>query len=219
MTDQEIEDDECKHGLDAAWCSLCRAPAPKSSQVASAATRFEQMRPWLFHVTAIENVDGIRRRGLRTASQLAAEAGVGLAGVRREMLHLAGATVRDQRPIISKSLAGHLDGVTLDDWLEILNSRVFLFPDQDRAKALSQTYAKLAQPQAVLVFRTTDVLAAAGDRLEVADRNTGAVPREKGCPCRGRSTFVALPDAPDLRRIQEVTVVDGLQGLDFSLHC
>ena len=138
--------------------------------------------------------------------------------MRREVLQLAGATVRDQRPIISRTLVEHLDGVTLDEWLGILNGRAFLFPDEDRAIALAQTYEEQSLPQAVLEFKTSDVLAAAGDRLEVADRNTGAVPREKGCPCRGRSTFVALAAALDLRRIQEVTVVDGLQGVAFTLR-
>lgn len=176
------------------------------------------MRPALFHVTAIDNVEGIRERGLRTATQLADEAGVALGGVHREMLHLAGALVRDQRPIMSRTLVEHLDGVTLDEWLQILNGRAFLFPTEDRAMALAKTYGEQSLPQAVLEFRTSDVLAGAGERLEVADRNTGAVPREKACPCRGRSTFVALAQAPDLRRIQEVTVVDGLQGVGFTVR-
>lgn len=213
-----MPDQECKHGLEPAWCSLCRNAALRSPRPISPEARFVQMRPVLFHVTALDNVEGIRKRGLRTTTQLAVEAGVALGGVRREVLQLAGATVRDQRPIISKTLVDHLGGVTLYEWLEILNGRVFLFPDEDRAMALAQTYAEQSIPQAVLEFKTADVLAVAGDRLEVAGRNTGAVPREKGCPCRGRSTFVALAAAPELRRVQEVTVVDGLQGVGFTVR-
>lgn len=213
-----MPEEECKHGLEPACCLLCRSATPKPSQPIPPETRFEEMRPVLFHVTAIDNVEGIRERGLRTATQLAGEAGVALAGMRRETLHLAGAIVRDQRPIISRTLVEHLDGVTLEEWLKILNGRAFLFPTEDRAMAFARTYEEQSLPQAVLEFRTSDVLAAAGERLEVADRNTGAVPREKGCPCRGRSTFVALAQAQDLPRIQEVTVVDGLQRVGFTVR-
>jgi hypothetical protein len=182
----------------------------------SVAARFARIRPKLYHVTSSENVEGIARRGLRTAAQLAAEGGVELAGVRQAVVRTSSATIRDQKPIVTKTLLGHLDGITLDEWLAILNGRIFLFPEEDRAGRLARTYADRSLPQAVLAFDTSQVLAAAGDRLEVADRNTGSVPRAKGCPCRGRSTFVALSGAPNLRRIQEVTVVGGLEAVDFA---
>ncbi|MCL2394276.1 MAG: hypothetical protein FWC87_06260, partial [Acidimicrobiaceae bacterium] len=211
-----MSEEECPHGLDASWCSLCKAAAQqgpgggRSTRPAGSAPRgraggsgpaaarprqtrtprpgrsstprlpevplsperaLARLRPVLFHATAYGAWESIRETGLRTASKLLADAGRGpLPGLREAAIGLdvegTPAELRDQRALMRSRIEAHLDGIGLDEWLEILDERVHLFARQKELTSLLTRYQ--GEGQDLLVFDTARTLSAAGDRVEVA---------------------------------------------------
>lgn len=109
------------------------------------------------------------------------------------------------------NIESHLDGIALDQWLEILNQRVFLFARQKDLITFLGRYQE-SEGQDVVVFDTARLLAAAKGRTEVSTvAATGPVPWER-CPCRNGDTFepIALFSG-DVADIQEVTIVGGIE--------
>lgn len=252
-----VSDEECPHGLDPAWCSLCKAAkegagAGRSTRPGSSAPRgrsgtsgpgsarprpargprsatprapevplsperaLARLRPVLFHASGYGAWDSIRDAGLRTAAELLAGAGRGqftelrTAGVEVALEGMTEkAELRDQRLQGRSRIEAHLDGITLAEWIEILDERVHLFARQKELTALLARYQ--AEGQDLLVFDTARTLAAAGDRVEVATVISAAPDASRACRCRGRDTFVplALYDGP-ADDIEEVTVTGGL---------
>ena len=177
-----------------------------------------QLRPVLFHAAAYEAWPSIAEHGLRTAAQLADEAGQPLpAGLRDRPidLHLVHGSVRlrDQRTLARGGVEAHLDGVSLDDWLSVLNERVFLFARQSDLTTLVNRHR--AEGQDVVLFDTLQLLRSCGEQVEVAVINTGAPQPYATCACLGSETFVplAIYDGTPAG-VQEVTVVGGITSVE-----
>lgn len=168
--------------------------------------------------------EGIITRGFRTAEQLIDMADLEPAArlalhtePRRQTVQLVvnGDVVilRDQAPLFARAdLASLLDdGLTVADWVSLLNRRIYFFTDHSALHKMLDKYLALQGAQDVLTISPMRLRDAAGSRLELAAQNSGAVARKSG-PQKGIGTFVPYRRFPD-RRPSEVTVVDGLDDL------
>jgi hypothetical protein len=237
-----MSDDECRHGLDAAWCTICkpkpapvkRAPAPRAQSLRPKSSArpsrppvpvdvgpdraLGALRPSLFHATAYESWPSIASFGLRTARQLADEAGVQLpSGLRPGPLDVsvAGgiARIRDQRAMDRAKIDDHLDEITLEQWLAIMNERAFLYARQNELTTLVNRYRP--EGQDVILFDTPKLIRAMVEQIEVTTVSAASPQQWATCPCRGRETFVPLPLFEEaVADIQEVTVVGGIAEVD-----
>ncbi len=222
--------EECPHGLDPSWCSLCKATLPsgvkrpralpaqrpprQASQPPRPVTRRPEdalagLRKVLFHATAYQSWPSIEAGGLRTAAQLAGDRP--LDKLRDRDVVLDGATLRDQRPLMRANIEQHLIGTDLPGWLELVNNRVFFFAQQ---KSLT-TFLSHPEGQDLVVFDTRKLLRATIDRIEVLTDEMAAPEPWSHCPCRGPETFLPLPSyRGDPADVFEVAVVDGLPSVD-----
>lgn len=126
-----------------------------------------------------------------------------------ELVGGGGAVLRDQKPN-RINLADSLDGVTPEEWWDLLNRRVYLFPSEPPLMKLVRSYADRGFGQEVITFDTARLLGPVAERVEVAAVNAGVFPRASG-RTRGITTFQRLGDAEyPVTKIKEVTVVGHL---------
>ena len=183
----------------------------------------------LRHVGPAGAWDHISTQGFRTAEQLILAADLDevtreqlLTEPRREHVRLTidgnQVTLRDQGPLFARkdwsSILG--DGLTIADWVRMLNRRVYLFASTEPMKKMIDKYVALDGAQDVITLSPIRVLEAARGRIEMASRNSGAVARESG-PQKRRSSFVSMWESPD-RTPTEVTIVDGLEDLAVVVY-
>jgi hypothetical protein len=117
--------------------------------------------------------------------------------------------LRDQKPNRT-NLADSLDGVTPEEWWQLLNQRVYLFPSETPLKGLLKSYSDRGFSQEVITFETAKLLGPVADRVEVASVNAGVFPRASG-RTRGIGTFQTLAGAEfPVAKVKEVTVVGHL---------
>lgn len=160
--------------------------------------------PELFHVSAAGAWPGIAEHGLLSARRLTA-----LFQVRQgERAHLEDrraapitlehggigrAVLRDQRPLSLKKLASCLeDGMTVDEWMTMLNDYVFFWPTRARTQRLLRTYSH--ESHDVLVVDTAAFLDRYSSVVRLSHMNTGTT--SPMAHPRGRSTFRRLPEYP-----------------------
>jgi hypothetical protein len=236
-----VADDECPHGLDPSWCTFCKrraagepprgvrrpaikAPTPRKARAPATpaaplgpARALAKLRKVVFHASAYGAWPAIAELGLRTSAQLLGDvADPRLGEVRKdniEVAHDSGhqVTIRDQRPMVRAGIEPHLDGIALDEWLDLLNQRVFFFARQKGLSTLLARYQE-SEGQDVLVFDTAKLLTAAAGRAEVTTVNPAEPVSWNRCPCRGRSTFVPVDAYTGaLDDVEEVTVVGGVE--------
>jgi hypothetical protein len=166
----------------------------------------------------------IARHGFRTAEQLILEADLDeeerrrlLSTPRREPVRLRANTetvvLRDQGPLFArKDLTAILgDGLDVNDWIQLLNRRVYFFTDETSMRKLADKYIELDGAQEVIWLSPLKLLHAASGRLELTAQNTGAIARRSG-PQKTTGTFLPLSRFPD-RRPAELTILDGLADL------
>lgn len=183
---------------------------------------FVRKHPRLFHLAHADGWEGIRAHGLLSSRELVTRAGVDsgetkqlLAERRPEPVRLdvAGvgtAVLRDHKPLHPGKLSAALtDGMTVDAWLEHLNSLVFLFPDDTSLLKLYEVYK--AEPAVVLTLDTRRLVNAYGARLRVSAINSGSV-LYKAQP-RGRGTFKGLAQHDATKPVREVAVMDPITDL------
>lgn len=173
------------------------------------------LRKVLFHVTAYQAWPSIQESGLLPAALLL-DGDPRLGALRNEAVTVTlasgqQAVVKDQRAMARSNIEGHLDGIGLEEWLDLVNERVFLFARQRELTTYVGRNREFGG-QDVIVFDTARLLAAARGRVEVATVNpTGPVPWEH-CKCRGRATFEAIDTFDgDVADIEEVTVFGGIE--------
>lgn len=179
-----------------------------------------KLRKVVFHASAYGAWPAIAELGLRTPAQLLGDIGdPRLVEVRKsniEVAHDSGhqVTIRDQRPMVRAGIEAHLDGIGLEDWLDLLNQRVFFFARQKGLSTLLARYQE-SEGQDVVVFDTAKLLRASAGRAEVTTVNPAEPVSWNRCPCRGRTTFVPVdiyPGAVD--DVEELTVVGGVEGVN-----
>ena len=181
--------------------------------------------PLLWHVGPTGCWERIVRHGMRTAQQLIDAAALD-DRTRRELserprrsqveLNVDGDSVvlRDQGPLFArKDLTPLLaPGMTVADWIALLNRRVYLFAENKGRDKLSSKYAAQDGSQEIITIDPARLLDVAGERLEVADQNTGAIARVSH-PYKDWHTFMPIGQFPD-KRPKEITVLDGLATSD-----
>jgi hypothetical protein len=230
-----VADEECPHGLDRAWCSLCKGtetptglrrrvpkPAPRTRvrgvdrpapiESRNPSRGLADLRKVVFHASAYGAWPSIAADGLLTATQLLPQGDLKLRDddVIVTLDDGRTRTVRDQRPLIRGKLEQHLDGVDLASWLALVNDRVWLFAQQKSLTTMLSRYVPQGG-QDVVVFDTAKLLASARGRVEVVTDDLAALQPWANCPCRGLDTFVPIEryrgSATD---VAEVVVVGGI---------
>jgi hypothetical protein len=177
--------------------------------------------PRLYHMAECDSWDAIGRHGL-----LGTEALLDLFEAtteQREMIltrqrteaiviehHLHGrAVIRDQKPLLRSKLESCLKGCTFQQWLRMLNSRVFFWLTKERLQTLMCAREYCAKPHLVLVLDTLRLASDLIQRITLAPMNTGNT-RPFAHP-RSLSTFSPMADYPfeeRLRRGLYYTVVE-----------
>lgn len=189
--------------------------------------------PRLFHMAEAGSWHGIRQHGLITTEELVLSANLeeaeshALLSERR-----SGSTVidhplygrvviRDQGPLNLTHLRNALEDVTVEEWLRILNSRVFFWLHPEKLQGLLKARRYRHQQQDVITVDTRSLLDAVGDRVRLSRMNSGAT-LYPSAPPRGSTTFTAIEDydyvAQRRRRgamnaIVELAVIEGVRDL------
>ncbi len=159
--------------------------------------------PRLFHVTEPGAWPSIEKHGLLSTNAALAkfEASPGtvaaIAAQRRpnsvSLTHPEHGTLilNDQLPLNDTALSGCLEGgLTPQDWLRILNDRVFFWPDQESLNRLLNARINRHRARDVLVFDTLSVARVHYGRLELSPINSGSTIRKPAR--RGPKTFTPI---------------------------
>jgi len=178
--------------------------------------------PRIWHATFVGGWEGIQRSGLRSSADLLAEAGRSdeTTVMRTDPVHVDNAegvaVLRNQVPNRT-DLAPYLDGITVAEWWEMLNSRSYFFADEVALDRLVESYAKQGIAQEVISFQTRRLLSPVVDHIEVSTVNAGVFPRATG-PTRGRSTFQPLAEYSGLAtKLKELTVTTTVPVTDAAV--
>lgn len=178
-----------------------------------------QKRPFLYHLTSKSNLPAIMSsKALLSASVLLEQAdGQGVTSYLRFRranhlpIEIKGRRVliRDQRPLSDKALQKCLeDGLTPEDYYELLNDRVFLWATVSRLCRHHDRYR--SEDPVLLRFPTAQLLRLNAD-VEFSRINSGATRANSYlggiAPPRGRATFQHARDYADrVSSIVEVIV-------------
>jgi hypothetical protein len=186
--------------------------------------RFIELCPSLWHVGPEGSWDGIVRHGFRTAAQLIRRADLDEERAaelwtkpRPESVRLtvdgAPVVLRDQEPLFRKKDAASIlgDGTDAEDWVRILNSRMYLFAERAPMETFRDRYVQRDGAQDVLTISPWRLVQTAGSRVQLASQNTAAIARKAGVQ-KEHETFSSVVAFPN-RRPKEVTVIDGLDDL------
>lgn len=180
---------------------------------------FVRRHPRLWHLAHGDAWRGIQDHGLLSAVALVrawevpadrAEALLSRRRLTSESLEhpsFGTAVLRDQKPLHEGKLASVLaDGLTVPEWLRLLNTFVFLFPDAAALQTLRTAYAD--EPAVALEIDTAKLIAEYGSLVRLSAINTGAV-LYKPAP-RGRGTFMGVAQFDRTKKVREVAIADGL---------
>jgi hypothetical protein len=190
--------------------------------------------PRLFHMASAGSWPAIRTHGLWTTEQIVGTSGgafddTALTERRARSLTadhpiLGRVTIRDQAPLRLNFLEPRLTDMTVRQWLDTLNNRVFFWLHPDKLDKLLGARLYRASEQDVLVIDTASLLDAYADRVRLSPINSGATLYPNASP-RGRHTFTTVEDYPftEWRRkkavreaITELAVIGGVP--DISEH-
>lgn len=187
---------------------------------------FVARHPRLWHLAHADAWPTIQEHGLLSAARLVALADLPpdradtLLSRRRaasEALDLpdgSQAVLRDQKPLHEGKLASVLtDGMTVSDWLRLLNSLVFFFPTDEALRAVYAAYA--ADPVVVLTVDTDGLLDDYGSLVRLAHINTGSTLYAPAK--RGSSTFLPVERFDRRKTVKEVAVRDAVPNITDHL--
>lgn len=159
--------------------------------------------PRLFHVTSAGAWSSIRRHGLLSTSRILDLLEMErmerrqLEAMRRPRHHYLDHpdfdtfVLGDNSPLHEATLAGCLDdGLSVQDWLLMLNARVFFWADMRGANRLLQARANRTRPLTLLVIDTFSLATAHAERIELSPINSGAASRRPAR--RGAATLTPL---------------------------
>ena len=173
------------------------------------------IHPRLFHITDPDAIEGVRRHGLLPKSELLTLFDV--EGERRRIVERhrratgvtlqheehGAATLTDNVPLSTGKLATCLDdGLSPEDWMMMLNRRVFFWPSEKAMHALLGARLNRRRRRAVLVIDTLRLARRHADRMELSAINSGATLHRPAR--RGLATFTPLGAHPyqDWRRLR-----------------
>ncbi|MBS1845660.1 MAG: hypothetical protein JST53_14685 [Actinobacteria bacterium] len=188
--------------------------------------------PRLFHMANLSSWPSVRRDGLLSTRSLVDLYEVDGA-LREEILstrrrhsiplehgELGTAVVRDQLPLREKALEKCLTDMTLGDWLETLNSRVFFWLDEPHLENLLGARAYKEDAHDVIIVDTATLVDRDGPKVRLSPINSGSTlynPRP-----RGSQTFLSIEDYPFAERrrargknaIVELAVEGGVERIE-----
>jgi len=193
-----------------------------------------RLYPFLFHTAADGSWPSIREHGLlSTAAMLElweveeAQRRELLSTVRSESVviehpRLGSAVVRDQGPTHAPSLEECVTDLSVEQWLQKLNERVFFFLQRGQVDGLVGARRYRDTPSLVLVIDTASLVAAHEERIELSRINSGFAQRHSKSP-RGSDSFVRIADYPHGQRlaparadrpdVKELTVLGGVPDI------
>src|ERR1700754_3234883 len=173
--------------------------------------------PQLFHMAAAGSWSAIQAHGLWTTEQIVRTSkGVfdetALTRRRARSLtavhpRLGTVTIRDQVPLRLKYLEACLIDMTVSQWLETLNNRVFFWLHPDKLSKLLGARLYRALEQDVLVIDTKSILDAHDTRVRLCPINSGAT-LYPNATARGSATFATIEDYQYAERRRKKTVRD-----------
>lgn len=182
--------------------------------------KFAASRPFLYHLTARENLGSIARsRRLDSATRLAAAANrLDMLGSRRRKhvpIDLGGETVliRDQAPLHEGNMR-LTDGWAFERFVRHLNDRVFFWPGSDTGPiSYGLRHFARYQPEEPILIRTTTaslISANAQTTIELSTCNSGSPRWSRGIAApRGPATFMPINRfCLTAGRVVEVTISD-----------
>jgi len=183
--------------------------------------------PVLWHLAHADSWPSIEKHGLLSAQTLVrrwevpAEERDRLLAQRRPapvvLNHpdLGRAVLRDQLPLPETKLAPALtEGMTVAEWLRMLNSMVFFFPKEKGLQKLRAAYS--SEPAVVIKLSTRSLLSVHEARVRLAGINTGYSQRKPAM--RGRDTFLSVRRYDHAKRaVQEVAVLNEVADLSDHL--
>jgi hypothetical protein len=189
--------------------------------------------PKLFHVAAAGSWESLRQCGLRSTDQIVSTGGLPEATADRLLRErrarsftfnhpeLGRVTVRDHKPLQIHNLKLPR-GFTLQQWLELLNERVFFWVNPERVKGFLTNYKR--EEHDVITVDTASFVRTHHDNIRLSPFNSGATQRPNA-PQRGEHTFFRIEDYPFAERVRragrknaiaEVTVPGGVP--DVAKH-
>lgn len=194
---------------------------------AGLATRY----PTLYHMASFGSWPSIQEHGLLSSSELVRlfevsgeESDRLLTRQRNHSILLehvihGKATLRDQKPLSSKSLQRCLTDCDATAWYSLLNERVFFWLNRERLHTLMLAREYVGKPHVVLSVDSLSLVEQYQNLIEIAHMNTGNT-RPFAHP-RGRSTFRALSDydyagrkrLSDYSAIVELTIPRGVRDV------
>ncbi len=206
------------------------------------ADELAKMHPILFHVTDANNWPSIQKHGLLSTKclldlfEIPPDLSLELSTKKRfksipitHPIH-GTAMLTDNIPLNDKCLSERLDdGLTLEDWYLMLNSRVFLFANMREMNKLRTAASNRSKVKMVLEFDTLKLAKVYGERMELSPINSGTA-NPRSVPRRGLATFSPLQkysknEWQRLRKehkkardyIQEVVVLDAVRNIEQYL--
>jgi hypothetical protein len=187
--------------------------------------------PRLFHMASAGSWPIIQTHGLWTTQQIVTTSAgvfddVALTERRRHSISaehptLGRVTIRDQAPLRLQFLEGCLTDMSVRQWLDTLNSRVFFWLHPDKLDKLLGARLYRSSEQDVVVIDTKSLLDAHEARVRLSPINSGAT-LYPNAPARGSDTFSTIEDYPYAERrrkrtvpeaVTELAVIDGVHEL------
>lgn len=112
------------------------------------------------------------------------------------------AVVRDQIPLSEARLRSCLTDMSLEEWLEALNSRVFFWLDTAHLETLLGARAYRESAHDVICVDTKELVGRHATEITLSPINSGATMYKP--PQRGSQTFLQIPDYPfqERRRVR-----------------
>lgn len=188
--------------------------------------------PVLHHMAEYDSWPRIQQIGLRTTEQLvdacqpdAATRDAILRQRRPESFNLqhpvvGTVTIRDQKPLKLHNLEPALTDVTVEQFLDLLNTRVFMWTSPERLDRLLGAAAYRRHRHDVLVLDTGSIVERYFDQIRLTGMNTGATIFPNALP-RGADSFMTIPDFPFGERrkplvdnVVELCVIDGVEYVE-----
>jgi hypothetical protein len=104
------------------------------------------------------------------------------------------AVIRDQKPMSQKALAKCLQGVTPQQWYELLNRRTFFWLNPDRLSRLLSARAYRDRAHCVITVDTRKLIEGRTDRVTLCPINSGST--IMSAPIRSPASFYRIDDYP-----------------------
>ena len=190
---------------------------------------FVRLYPRLFHMAAHRSWPSIERYGLMSTKALLEKWEVPTK-LRSELSHsprqaslsidhaeYGRAVVRDQKPIDVRRLEFLLDDMTVPEWLDALDSRVFFFVQFERMLGLLSATSYRGRPHAIITIDTARFIEKYESRIELSKLNSGFAPAH-ATGRRGSATFQPISCYPHSERLA-ARVPKDKKGWDVAELC